>query len=135
MAKRRFKVGPLVRTEAHTYYGGKPSDGTDLVDNDRGKAVSLVGPSKVALGAADGEILGFLSSVETGTRDGEVIVGVKEQDYALVDTGTLAVGTLVVIDSNPARGTEGLTKVKAAAAGTTPNFRWVVADEGVIKRI
>ncbi|MGK9744809.1 hypothetical protein O6251_23365, partial [Salmonella enterica subsp. enterica] len=96
-------------------------------------AVKLGDANQVVLAGPDDEILGFLSSVEPGTHDGFKIGGVQEQDYQEADTGTAAVGDLVVVDSNPARGTEGLTKVKTAASADL--FKWLVVRPGLVKRI
>jgi hypothetical protein len=119
----KFQLEELVRTEAVTYRGGPKA--TPITDNDVGKAVKLSAANEVDLAGADDEIFGFVSSVEPGTLDGFRIVGVKERDFKEVDTGSVPVGTLAVVASNPAKGTAGKTVVKAAGkAGDTvqPDF-------------
>lgn len=125
----KFQLEKLVRTEAFTYRGGTIQD--PLTDADVGKAVKLSGDNQVDLCADGDEILGFISSVEPGTLDGYVIVGVKEQDFQEVDTGSLTFGARVVAASNPAKGTAGLTTVKS---GTPASFNWIVVRPGLIKR-
>lgn len=127
----KFQLERLVQTESFTYRAGTKAE--PLTDADRGKAVKLGAANQVVLAGPDDEILGFLSSIEPGTHDGFKIGGVQEQDYQEVDTGTAAVGDLVVVDSNPARGTEGLTKVKKAASADL--FKWLVVRPGLVKRI
>lgn len=127
----RFQLQPLVGTEAYTYRVGTKV--APLTQADRGKAVTLGEANQMVLADADDVIYGFLSSVEPGTRDGFVIGGVQEQDFHEVDTAALAVGDLVVVDSNPASGTEGKTTVKKAA--DTPIIAWVVVRPGLIKRL
>ena len=108
----RFQLQPLVGTEAYTYRVGTKD--APLTQADRGKAVTLGGANQMVLAGEDDVIYGFLSSVEPGTRDGFAIGGVQEQDFHEVITDGLDVGDLVVVDSNPAVGTEGKTKVKKA---------------------
>lgn len=128
----KFKVGPLVQEVAETFRVGTKA--APLVDADRRKLVSLGDEgSQVVLGAADGEIFGYLTSIEPGLADGYKIGGVITTGYAYADTGTIEVGKLVVIDSNPASGTEGLTKVKEATGDVT--HKWQVVDTGVIRRV
>ena len=128
----KFKVGPLVQEVAETFRVGTKA--APLVDADRGKLVSVgTEGSQVVLGAADGEIFGFLSSVEPGTHDGFKIGGVMTKGYAIVDTGAVAIGSYVVIDSNPASGTTGKTVVKAATG--TPKYLWQVVDKDVIRKV
>ncbi|SPY08033.1 hypothetical protein [Oligella urethralis] len=128
----KFKVGPLVQEVAETFRVGTKA--APLVDADKGKLVTVGSEgSQVVLGEADGEIFGFLTSVEPSTQDGYKIGGVITKGYALVDTGDVAVGEYVVIDSNPASGTAGKTKVKKATG--TPKYLWQVVDTGVIRKV
>lgn len=106
-----------------------------LTAQDRGKAVTLGEANQMVLAGADDVIWGFLSSVEPGTADGFVIGGSQETGMFRVDTGAAAVGDLVVVDSNPARGTKGQTTVKTADPGDLPMIKWVVVRTGLIKRI
>lgn len=116
-----------------------------LTDADVGKAVKLVGPSQVDLAEADDEIFGFLASVEVGTQDGYAIGGIVMDGYVEADTGAVDVGTLVVVDSNPAKGTAGKTVVKAGAAAvytegsesvaTPATYKWVVVHSGVLRKV
>lgn len=135
----KFKVGPLVGTEAITMRLGTKN--APLTDADRGKAVTLIGASQVDLAGDGDEIYGFVSSVEPGTADGFVIGGVQMKDFQLVDTTGLTVGDLVVVDSNPGKGTPGLTVVKAYEAPqaydktTSYTFQWMVVEVGVIQRV
>lgn len=127
----RFQLQPLVGTEAYTYRVGTKA--APLTQADRGKAVTLGDANQMVLAGADDVIYGFLSSVEPGTRDGFVVGGVQEQDFHEVITTGLDVGDLVVVDSNPAVGTEGKTTVKKATG--TPVIAWVVVRPGLIKRL
>lgn len=127
----RFQLQPLVGTEAYTYRVGTKV--APLTQADRGKAVTLGDANQMVLAAEDDVIYGFLSSVEPGTRDGFVVGGVQEQDFHEVVTTGLDVGDLVVVDSNPAVGTEGKTTVKKATG--TPIIAWVVVRPGLIKRL
>lgn len=128
----KFKVGPLVQEVAETFRVGTKA--APLVDADRGKLVTVgTEGSQAVLGVADGEILGYLSSVEPGTHDGYKIGGVMTKGYAFADTGTAAIGDFVVIDSNLDSGTAGYTKVKTATG--TPKYLWQVVDVGVIRKV
>lgn len=135
----KFQLGPLVNTEAVTYRVGTKL--APLTDKDRGKAVKLIGPSQVDLAGPNDQILGFLSSVETGTTDGFAIGGVQETDFQLADTEALAMGTLVVVKSNPAKGTAGATVVEAYEAPVAYDatemytHKWMVVETGVLKRV
>lgn len=128
----KFKVGPNVQEVAETFRMGTKA--APIVDQDKGKLVSVgTEGSQVVLGEADGEILGYVTSLESGTQDGYKIGGVITTGYALVDTGTADIGDFVVIDSNPASGTAGLTKVKKAVGATA--LTWQVFDTGVIRKV
>jgi len=126
-----YSVGPTVGLVTETFRVGTKA--APLVDADKGKAVTLAAESQVNLGVANGEIFGFLTSIEPGTQGGFKLGGVQTNDYALVDTGAAAIGDLVVIDSNPASGTAGKTVVKKAAS--TPIFKWMVVHPGVIRKV
>lgn len=128
---QKFQLQPLVGTEAFTYRVGTTTE--PLTEKDRGKAVTLGAENQMVLADADDVIYGFLSSVEPGTMDGYVLGGVQEQDFHEVDTTGLDVGDLVVVESNPVRGTQGKTKVKKAT--DTPIIVWVVVRSGLIKRL
>lgn len=129
----KFQVRPTVGLVTETFRMGTKAE--PLTDKDKQKAVTLAGPSQVDLAGADDEIFGFMTSIESGTQDGFKIGGVQVNDYAYVDTGNLQPGTVVVVDSNPAKGTPGLTKVKAAADPAEVVFKWVVLHSGVVKRV
>lgn len=135
----KFQVRPTVGAVAETYRMGTKE--APLVDADRGKAVKLAGESRVDLAGSGDQIFGFVSSIESGTQDGFKIGGVLTHDYAEVDTGALEVGTLVVVDSNPASGTTGKTVVKAYAApaeysaASVLKHMWEVVHPGVIRRV
>ena len=126
-----YKVGPTIGLVTETFMVGTKA--APLVDADKGKAVKLADGSRAELGAATDEILGFLTSVEPGTKAGFKIGGLQMDGFALVDTGDAAVGDLVVVDTNPASGTAGLTKVKTATG--TPKLRWMVMHPGVIRKV
>lgn len=105
-----------------------------LTDKDKGKALALKGPSQLGLAGDGDEIIGFLTSIESGTQDGFKIGGFQSDGYAHVDTGDLEVGDEVVVETNPELGVAGLTKVKKAGeTGTT--FKWVVVHPGVIRKV
>lgn len=129
----KFQVRPTVGLVTETFRMGTKA--APLTDKDKQKAVTLAGPSQVDLAGADDEILGFVSSIESGTQDGFKIGGVQVDDYAYVDTGSVDVGTVVVVDSNPAKGTSGQTVVKAAAEPEKVVHKWVVYHAGVVKRV
>lgn len=139
----KFQVRPTVGITAETFRMGTKE--APLVDADMGKAVKLGAESQVVLAGPDDEIFGFASSLESGTQDGYKIGGVVTYSYQAADTGVVAVGTLVVVDTNPATGTAGKTKVKAGAAASyatgteavaTPNkYLWEVVHPGVIRRV
>lgn len=139
----KFLVGPIVGAVAETWRVG--SKANPLTDADKGKAVKLAADSQVDLAATGDEIFGFLSSIEDGTQDGFKIGGVITGGYQIVDTAAVAVGKLVVVDTNPAKGTPGVTKVKAGAAAvytegseavaTPSKYLWEVVSTGVIRRV
>lgn len=131
---RAFVVNPIVQVPAYTFNLGTKTE--PLTDADVGKLVTLTAGSTLDLGGADDEIYGVVSSIEVGTSDGMVVGGVKRDDYVIVDTGSVPVGSLVVIDSQPAKGTAGLTKVKAAAdPSVLKGSRWIVIHAGRIQRV
>jgi len=136
----KFSVKPTVGVEAETFRMGAKD--APLVDQDKGKAVKLAADSQVSLAATSGDqIFGFMTSIESGTQDGFKIGGVQTTGYANVDTNSLAIGTLVVVDTNPSSGTAGLTKVKAYAAPADYDatavlkYMWEVVSDGVIRRV
>ena len=139
----KFQVRPTVGVTAETFRMGAKA--APLVDADMGKAVKIGAESQVVLAGANDEIFGFASSLESGTQDGYKLGGVITYGYAYVDTGTASVGDLVVVDSNPAAGTAGKTKVKKGAAAvytegseavaTPSKYLWEVVHPGVIRRV
>jgi hypothetical protein len=139
----KFQMTPRVGVESEPARAGTKQ--APLTDADVGKAVKLIGPSQIDLAEAGDEIFGFLSSIEVGTQDGFTIGGFVDKGYMEVDTGTVPVGTLVVVDTNPAKGTAGKTKVKAGAdavytqgseaVATPATYKWVVVHQGVIRRV
>lgn len=95
--------------------------------NDIGKAVVYNGDQMDQ--AADGnEIVGFVTSVEPGTKDGHSVGSVRKTGRikALDEAGTLAVGNLVVAGTAGTLGTAALANVKVAAGTEPGNFKWVV---------
>lgn len=129
----KFQMGPTVGTTAETARMGTKA--APLSDADVGKALKLIGPSQLDLAGADDEIFGFLSSIEPGTLDGFKIGGFVANEYVEVDTGAVTFGTTVVVASNPAKGTAGLTVVKAGASGAPLTYKWVVVHAGVVRRV
>lgn len=135
----KFQVRPTLGAVAETFRMGTKV--APIVDADRGKAVKLAGESRVELAGANDQIFGFVSSIESGTQDGFKIGGVMTEGYVEADTASLTVGTLVIVDTNPAAGTAGLTKVKAwtAPAEYDPDvalkYMWEVVHPGVIRRV
>lgn len=129
----KLQARPTVGLVTETFRMGTKAE--PLTDQDKQKAVTLAGPTQVDLAGADDEIFGFVTSIESGTQDGFKTGGVQVNDYAYVDTGNLDVGTVVVVDSNPAKGTSGQTVVKAAAEPEKVVFKWIVIHPGVVKRV
>lgn len=89
---------------------------------DLGKPVKLAGSNNFVLAAADDEIEGFVNSVDPfNVNDGFSFGGVlrKGRKLAVVganQSGTMAVGDLVVADTQVALGTAGSPKVKTGTA-------------------
>ena len=139
----KFQMTPRLGVESEPARAGTKA--APLTDADVGKAVKLIGASQIDLAEANDEIFGFLSSIEPGTQDGYVIGGFVDKGYIEVDTGSVPVGTLVVVSSNPAKGTAGKTVVKAGAAAvytpgseavaTPATYKWVVVHAGLIRRV
>jgi len=94
-----------------------------IVDGDVGKPVKLTTVNKRVELAADGDVIfGFINSVERGTDQGFVVVGVNTKGRArCTASGTVAVGDLVEAAANTAAGTDivdwGLVSTHVAAAG------------------
>lgn len=129
----KFQMTPTLGTVALTARVGTKV--APLSDADVGKALKLVGESQLDLAAADDEIFGFLSSVEPGTQDGFKIGGYVDTGLVEVNTGSVAVGTLVVVGSNADKGVAGRTVVKAAGDNAPGTYKWVVVHPGLIKRV
>lgn len=129
----KFQMTPRIGTQAEPARAGTKAD--PLTDADTGKAVKLVGESQIDLAGDGDEIFGFLVSVEPGTQDGFVIGGFAADGYMEVDTGSVPVGTAVVVASNPAKGTAGKTVVKAGAEGAPALYKWVVVHPNLVRRV
>jgi len=99
-------------------------------DQDIGKAVKYSGSTMVLCADGD-EIVGFVTSVEPGTKDGHSIGAVRKEGRmeALDEAGSLTVGTAVVAGTAGTLGTLAKQNVKAAAGATV--FTWVVIETGV----
>ena len=103
-------------------------------DSDIGKAVKYSGDTMVACAEND-EIVGFVQSVEPGTKDGHSIGSVRKNGrvHALDEAGTLAVGNVVVAGTAGTLGTSAYQNVKVAdPAGVYSSipgevvYKWVV---------
>lgn len=114
----KFLMQPLIGTEAKTARLGAGTGASNVLsDADAGKAVKLVGESRMDLCAAGDPIEGFIVSVDTATSDGYstgAVRGTKRGDrvYATADglqatpgTGTIAVGDYVLAGTITAKGT------------------------------
>lgn len=101
-----------------------------ITDADVNKPVKLLSSSLVALCSDGNAIYGFINSVEVGTEDGKVVVGVQVDGRRWVTLdGAAAVGTVVEAAANTAAGTAlganwGLVSVHTAAAADTK--KWMV---------
>ncbi len=135
----KFQVRPTLGVVAETFRMGTKL--APIVDQDKGKAVKLGDVSQVVLAGTGDQIFGFVTGIEPATVDGFKLGGVDDTGYQEVDTGALTFGTLVVVDTNPASGTTGVTKVKAYvapaeyAAATQLKYLWEVVHPGVIRRV
>ena len=123
-AKRQLLIQPY-----HPDYTENLGDNTgQYSDSDIGKAVKYSGDAMVLCATGD-EIVGFVMSVEVGTKDGFSIGGVRKEGraWALDEAGTLTVGTVVVAGAAGTLGTLANNNVLAAAtAGTSVTHAWVV---------
>lgn len=89
----------------------------EYVSADLNKAVKLSSANNYVLATAGDNIDAFIKAIEPFTvNDGVSFGGVQQEGrvQAVVGTGPLAVGDLVVADTQVALGTEGLAKVKLA---------------------
>lgn len=77
-----------------------------ITDNDVGKAVKLSATDTVTLCADGDPIYGFINSVEIGTEDGLVVVGVliRGRQRVTLD-GDVAIGSIVECGAQEAAGT------------------------------
>jgi hypothetical protein len=76
-----------------------------VTDADVNKPVKLSATDLVALCTDGDEIYGFINSVERGTADGKVVVGVQVDGRRKVTTnGTVAIGEAVEAHTNTAVG-------------------------------
>jgi hypothetical protein len=93
-------------------------------DQDIGKGVKYSGDAMVAVADGD-EIVGFVTAVEPGTKDGFSIGAVRKEGrvQALDTVGNLAVGALVVASTAGTLGTYALQQVKT---GTPATYKWIV---------
>ena len=135
----KFTVMPTVGAVLHTFRaGGTVASGNNLTEADIGKAVKIGGESAVVLATGDDEIFGFLRTIEPGLVDGYNLCGVQVDGYAKVDTDSKTIGSPVVVATNPAKGTAGLTKIKVAPSGNDDvgtASSWVIVGAGVIMKV
>jgi len=93
-----------------------------LTDADVNKPVTLTAADTVTLATAGQNIYGFINSVERGTADGKVLLGIQVQGRRKVTlSGTAAVGALVEAATNTAAATAlgqdwGIVQAKADVA-------------------
>lgn len=96
--------------------------------NDIGKAVKYNGDI-MELCAANNPIVGFVQSVEAGTKDGHSIGSVRKKgrQKALDEAGTLTVGDIVVSGTPGALNTLALHNVVVEpTAGDAGQYTWTV---------
>jgi len=93
-----------------------------VTDLDLNKPVKLTATDQVVLCADGDPIYGFINSIERGTADGLVVVGVQIAGRRKVTTsGTVAIGEIVEAATNTAVGTAlgqdwGIVSTKTAVA-------------------
>ena len=141
----KFKMGVDVNAASDIVVARLTQDGTKehhLVDDDKGKLVSLTADSEYALSAQGDQIEGCVVAIEPATQDGYTIGSVKTDDrmVAICDgiqadgTGSIAVGDYVVVGTVVAAGT-ALTvagpKVCKEGTQTVQFFAWRVISLGV----
>lgn len=77
-----------------------------ITDADLNKPVKLSATDLVALCSDGDEIYGFINSVERGTQDGKVVVGVQVDGRTWVTlSGSSTIGAVVEAGANEAAGT------------------------------
>ena len=113
----KFKMGVDVNAASDIIVARLTQDGTKanhLVDDDKGKFVSLTADSEYALSAVEAQIEGCVVAIEPATQDGYTIGSVKTDDrmVAICDglqatpgTGTIVLGDYVVVGTPVAAGT------------------------------
>lgn len=105
------------------------SNAAKMTDNDIGKAVKLGTANNYVLCATNDEIAGFVSTVEPFTVNGGFSFGGVQRDRrmeAVVGTnqvGAIAIGALVVADTQVALNTAGKATVRS---GSPTIFLWRV---------
>lgn len=127
MADHSFNLrthSPDVMDTVSSALGSAP-DNLFRHDKDRGKAVKLSGEGTHDICAGDDEITGFIDSVKGITvNDGYSFGGVRRGGTAEAYVGAnqgatpMAVGDLVVADTQDAAGVDGTAKVKTGAPTT-----------------
>jgi hypothetical protein len=141
----KFKMGVDVNAASNIIVARLTQDGTKanhLVDNDKGKILTLAADSEYKLAALADPIQGVLVALEPATQDGYTIGSVKTNDRmgAICDgiqldgTGSIAVGDYVLTGTVVAAGTALTTagpKVRKATAQTINFFSWRVISLGV----
>lgn len=102
-----------------------------LTDVDMGKAVKLNAANTYALCSTTNELEGILDSVNAETvNSGYGVGGVQRRGYALAYVGAnqggtpMAVGDLVVADTQAAVGTANTIQGPAVITGTPATFKW-----------
>lgn len=122
-----FKFTPLVNSPfADVVSAALGNSTTELwTSKDVGKAVKLTGDSTYALCSAGDEIEGIVVAVDAGptVNSGYTFGSVQrdkrvEAQVASDQSGTLAVGTLVVAGAGATMGTSQLAMVKAGTAAS-----------------
>ncbi len=100
-------------------------------DNDIGKAVKYSGDTVVLCASGD-EILGFVQSVEPGTKDGHSIGSIRKDGRAeaLDEAGTLVVGDFVTAGTAGTLGTSSLNNVLVAGTPASNVRLWEVIRAG-----
>jgi len=100
-------------------------------DSDIGKAMKYSGDTVVLCADGD-EILGFVQSVEPGTKDGHSIGSIRKDGRAIAldEAGTLSVGDIVTAGTAGTLGTAAYNNVKVAGTPGDVITKWQVIRAG-----
>ena len=142
MAKFKFAVSVDASTDIVTARVGSAADlAGRLVDDDKGKFVSLAGDSQYDLCAEAGVIEGVFMALEPATQDAWAIGSVRKNGrvnaicdglQGTIGTGAIAIGDYVVAGTVVAAGTALTTAPQVAKATdqTATPMMWRVVSLG-----